>query len=290
MTQSSQAPKPSDAHTDASPAGFMRHQSEASEKIKNNPIVLSMEHVNFYYGREQILHDINLRFKRHAITALIGPSGSGKSTLLRVLNKIYAIYPGQKATGRVMYRERDILKASTDIGYVRTRIGMVFQKPTPFPMSIYDNIAFALRTHYKLSKEEVNERVERALRQSTLWDEVKDKLHEAGTHLSGGQQQRLCFARTIAIEPDVLLLDEPTSSLDPISSQKVQDLIERLKSDYSIVLVTHHLKQAQAIADDTIFMRSGRIVECGSTEALFRDPQEQATRDYIALGDGPNES
>jgi phosphate transport system ATP-binding protein len=253
-----------------------------NEQINNNENIISIENLNFYYAKQQTLFNICQNFKKNNITTIIGPSGSGKSTLLRVLNKIYAIYPYQKAEGKIIYRGMDIINDKINLVNLRMQIGMVFQKPTPFPMSIYENIAFALRTHYKLNKGELDEKVEEALQQAALWSEVKDKLHEAGTHLSGGQQQRLCFARTIAMKPKVLLLDEPTSSLDPVSSLKVQKLISNLRDKYTIIMVTHNLRQARSLGDQVIYMQQGRIIECNTADELFDNPQQQETKAYIA--------
>ncbi len=247
----------------------------------DNPII-SVRHLNFYYGKQHALHDINMDFQAHAITAIIGPSGSGKSTLLRVLNKIYSLYHDQRATGSVLYRGQDIINDAINLHQLRTRIGMVFQKPTPFPMSIFDNIAFPLRQHFKMSKSELADRVESALRQATLWDEVKNKLHDAGTHLSGGQQQRLCFARCIATEPEVLLLDEPASALDPISKYKISELILSLKENFTIIMVTHDIQAAKRYADFTAFMQLGQLLEFGTSEQLFTQPQSSATANYLS--------
>ena len=242
-----------------------------------------VKHLDFYYGQQQVLFDIQAVFRERDVTALIGPSGSGKSTLLRALNRIYELYPQQRAQGEILLNGTNILDASLDVNMLHKRIGMVFQKPTPFPMSIFDNVAFALRLHYKISKADLHERVEKALQQAALWDEVKDKLHDAGTHLSGGQQQRLCIARTIAIQPQVILLDEPTSALDPISTGKIEELIHKLKQKFTIVMVTHNLKQAERIATDTIFMREGHIVESGPTRQLFKAPKDERTKHYIEV-------
>jgi phosphate transport system ATP-binding protein len=242
-----------------------------------------VKHLDFYYGQQQVLFDIQAVFRERDVTALIGPSGSGKSTLLRALNRIYELYPQQRAQGEILLNGTNILDASLDVNMLRKRIGMVFQKPTPFPMSIFDNVAFALRLHYKISKADLHERVEKALQQAALWDEVKDKLHDAGTHLSGGQQQRLCIARTIAIQPQVILLDEPTSALDPISTGRIEELIHKLKQKFTIVMVTHNLKQAERIATDTIFMREGHIVESGPTRQLFKAPKDERTKHYIEV-------
>jgi phosphate transport system ATP-binding protein len=215
------------------------------------------------------------------VTAFIGPSGCGKSTLLRVLNRIYDLYPGQRATGEVLVDGRNILAPGIDLNLLRAKIGMVFQKPTPFPMSIYDNIAFGIRLYHAPSKSELDDRIESALRRAALWDEVKDKLRQSGLSLSGGQQQRLCIARAIAVEPEILLLDEPASALDPISTQKIEELISELKSDYCIVIVTHNMQQAARSSDYTAFMYLGEIVEFSDTPTLFTRPRVQRTEDYV---------
>lgn len=243
---------------------------------------IETQHLNFYYGDQHVLKDINLTFKRNRITAIIGPSGSGKSTLLRCFNRIYELYPSLQAKGKILVDGQDILLPGTNLNELRARIGMVFQKPTPFPMSTHDNIAFALKLHEKLSKSAIKERVEKALRQAALWDEVKDKLHDAGTHLSGGQQQRLCIARTIAINPEIILLDEPTSALDPIATAKIEQLILELKEKFTILMVTHNLKQAQRISDETIFLRQGELIEHGPSDIFFSAPKHSETAAYIA--------
>ena len=247
------------------------------------PRKFEVENLNFFYGQQQVLFDIHATFRDRDVTALIGPSGSGKSTLLRALNRIYELYPEQRAQGKILLNGANVLDSTLDVNILRKRIGMVFQKPTPFPMSIFDNVAFALRLHHKMSKADLHNHVEQALRQAALWDEVKDKLHDAGTHLSGGQQQRLCIARTIAIQPEVILLDEPTSALDPISTSKIEELIHELKQDFTIVMVTHNLKQAERIATDTIFMREGHVVETAPTKELFSSPKDERTRHYIEV-------
>ncbi|ODN43553.1 phosphate ABC transporter ATP-binding protein PstB [Piscirickettsia litoralis] len=250
---------------------------------KERKTVMSIEvkDLNFYYNKDsQALFNINLNIEKNKVTALIGPSGSGKSTLLRAMNRIYDLHAKQMATGEVLFENNNVLKASK-VANLRKRMGMVFQKPTTFPMNIYQNIAFALKHHERLSRKELDQRIEDALRQAALWDEVKDKLKAPATALSGGQQQRLCLARTLAMCPEVLLLDEPTSALDPASTQKIEELILTLKERYTIVLVTHNLRQAQRVADYTAFMRQGRLVEFASTDNLFKAPQEQATLDYI---------
>jgi len=237
--------------------------------------------LNFYYGDTRALRDISLSLNANKATAFIGPSGCGKSTLLRVLNRMYDLYPNQRATGEVLLDGEDILSRSTDVNLLRARIGMVFQKPTPFPMSIYDNIAFGIRLYERLSKSELDDRVEHALRRAALWDEVKDKLANNGQSLSGGQQQRLCIARTVAVKPEVILLDEPCSALDPISTAKIEELIDELKQDYTIVIVTHNMQQAARVSDFTAFMYLGELIEFGSTTRLFTSPTDRRTQDYI---------
>lgn len=243
--------------------------------------ILSVDQLNFYYHNMHVLKNIKLDFKKHHTTAIIGPSGSGKSTLLRTFNRIYELYPKQKASGNIMFKGANILDSKVDLNQLRCQIGMVFQKPTPFPMSIFENISFALKLHATYSKADIKQRVEESLRQAALWDEVKDKLHEAGTHLSGGQQQRLCIARTIAINPEIVLLDEPTSALDPIATARVEELIGQLREKFTVIMVTHNLRQAKRIADETIFMKDGCIVETAATNVLFSDPQQEDTKIYI---------
>jgi phosphate transport system ATP-binding protein len=242
---------------------------------------MEVKNLEFFYGKNRALHGVNLPIKTNSVTALIGPSGCGKSTLLRAMNRIYNLYPGQKAVGEILLDGENILESSVDLTVLRTRIGMVFQKPTPFPMSIYDNVAFGLRMHEQLSRGEMRDRVEESLQRAALWDEVKDKLHTSGLGLSGGQQQRLCVARSIAVKPEVLLLDEPASALDPISTSKLEDTISELKSDYTIVIVTHNLQQAARIADYTAFMYLGKLIEFGETEGVFTKPRSTQTADYV---------
>ena len=237
--------------------------------------------VDFFYAKFQALHNISLPLYDRRVTAFIGPSGCGKSTLLRILNRIYQLYPGQVATGEVLLDGADILAPGLDLNRLRAKIGMVFQKPTPFPMSIYDNIAFGIRLYERLPKSELDDRVESALRRSALWDEVKDKLRQSGLGLSGGQQQRLCIARAVAIEPEVLLLDEPASALDPISTQRIEELIAELKSDYCIAIVTHNMQQAARSSDYTGFFYLGELIEFDETERIFTHPTERRTEDYI---------
>jgi phosphate transport system ATP-binding protein len=237
--------------------------------------------LRFYYRNFEALKGINLELYDRRVTAFIGPSGCGKSTLLRILNRIYDLYPGQRATGQVLIDGKDILDPRQDLNLLRARVGMVFQKPTPFPMSIYDNIAFGIRLYESLSAQELDNRVEQALRRAALWDEVKDKLKQSGLSLSGGQQQRLCIARAVAVKPEILLLDEPCSALDPLSTQRVEELIAELKSDYTIAIVTHNMQQAARSSDYTAFMYLGQLIEFDETEAIFTHPKERQTEDYI---------
>jgi phosphate transport system ATP-binding protein len=237
--------------------------------------------LRFYYKNYEALKGINLELLDRRVTAFIGPSGCGKSTLLRILNRIYDLYPGQRASGQVLIDGHDILAPGQDLNLLRARVGMVFQKPTPFPMSIYDNIAFGIRLYENLSAQDLDARVEQALRRGALWDEVKDKLKQSGLSLSGGQQQRLCIARAIAVKPEILLLDEPCSALDPLSTQRVEELIAELKSDYCIVIVTHNMQQAARSSDYTAFMYLGSLVEFDETESIFTHPKERQTEDYI---------
>ncbi len=236
---------------------------------------------NFFYGKFHALKDINFKMARHKVTAFIGPSGCGKSTLLRTINRMYDLYPEQRAEGQLLFDGRNLLDPGIDVSVLRAKIGMVFQKPTPFPMSIYDNIAFGVKLHEKLSSSDMDERVEWALRKAALWDEVKDKLNQSGMSLSGGQQQRLCIARGIAVKPQVVLLDEPTSALDPISTSRIEELINELKSEFTIVIVTHNMQQAARISDYTAYMYLGEMMEFGVTDELFLKPKRQETEDYI---------
>jgi phosphate transport system ATP-binding protein len=244
-------------------------------------IKVDIRNINFFYGKVQALHDISLPLYDRRVTAFIGPSGCGKSTLLRILNRIYELYPGQVATGEVYLDGANILRPGLDLNRLRAKIGMVFQKPTPFPMSIYDNIAFGIGLYEKLPKSELDDRVESAVRRAALWDEVKDKLRDSGLSLSGGQQQRLCIARAIAVEPEVLLLDEPASALDPISTQRIEELIAELKTDYCIAIVTHNMQQAARSSDYTAFLYLGELVEFDETETIFTHPRVRRTEDYI---------
>jgi phosphate transport system ATP-binding protein len=240
-----------------------------------------IRNIDFFYGAAQALKNINLTLYDKTVTAFIGPSGCGKSTLLRILNRIYELYPGQRATGEVLVDGENILSPGRDLNLLRAKIGMVFQKPTPFPMSIHDNIAFGIRLYEKLAHSELDDRIESALRRAALWDEVKDKLRQSGLSLSGGQQQRLCIARAIAVQPEILLLDEPASALDPISTQRIEELIAELKSDYCIAIVTHNMQQAARSSDYTAFMYLGELVEFDETERIFTHPKERRTEDYI---------
>ncbi|WP_089286838.1 MULTISPECIES: phosphate ABC transporter ATP-binding protein PstB [unclassified Azospirillum] len=242
---------------------------------------VSIRRLNFHYGSFHALRDINLDLREREVTAFIGASGSGKSTLLRVLNRIYDLYPGQRAEGEVLLDGQNILSPRQDPNLLRARVGMVFQKPTPFPMTIHDNIAFGIKLYERLGRSELEARVEQALRDAALWDEVKDKLQQSGLSLSGGQQQRLCIARAIATRPAVLLLDEPTSALDPISTAKCEELIDQLKDRYTIAIVTHNMQQATRISDWTAFMHLGELVEFGDTEQVFTRPRERRTEDYV---------
>lgn len=252
-------------------------------EISSTPPVaqIQVRHLDFHYGNTQALKNVTLDIYRNRVTALIGPSGCGKSTLLRTINRIYDLYPGQRASGEVCVDGQNILAAGVDTIQLRSRVGMVFQKPTPFPMSIYDNIAFGVRMHERLTRREMNDRVEWALTKAALWDEVKDKLNKPGTGLSGGQQQRLCIARGVAVKPQVLLLDEPTSALDPISVMRIEELIAELKGEFTIVIVTHNLQQAARISDYTAYMYLGELIEFGRTDSIFIKPQDQRTEDYI---------
>ena len=242
---------------------------------------LSVRNLNFYYGSYHALKDVSLDIAHNQVTAFIGPSGCGKSTLLRVFNRMYELYPEQRAEGQVLMDGRNILARDVDVSLLRARVGMVFQKPAPFPMSIFENIAFGIRLYESLRRAEVEERVHWALTKTGLWEEVKDKLQQSGLSLSGGQQQRLCIARAIAIKPEVLLLDEPTSALDPISTGKIEELVTELKSDYTVAMVTHNMQQAARVSDFTAYMYLGELIEFGDTNQIFLKPAKQQTEDYI---------
>ncbi len=255
--------------------------STPSVPVETGPPMIEIRKLNFYYGALQALRDIDTNFADRTITALIGPSGCGKSTLLRVLNRMYALYPKQRAEGEVLIGGRDILGANVDVAELRYRVGMVFQKPTPFPMSVFENVAFGLRLAGGMRSAELKVRVESALRDAAIWDEIKDKLNADGRSLSGGQQQRLCIARTIAVQPEVLLLDEPTAALDPISTLKVEETLQALREKYCIVIVTHNLQQAARVSNVTGFMYLGELVEIGPSKEIFTAPRNRKTDDYI---------
>ncbi len=265
------------------PFALRREQpAEAAALPRDLPITqLEFRHFHFYYGAFQALKDINLEVYKSRVTAFIGPSGCGKSTLLRAINRMYDLYPEQRAEGELLLDGKNVLDRDVDLNDLRARIGMVFQKPTPFPMSIYDNIAFGVRLHERLTRAQMDDRVEWVLRKAALWDEVKDKLGRSGTSLSGGQQQRLCIARGIAVKPEILLLDEPTSALDPISTAKIEELISDLKREFTIVIVTHNMQQAARVSDYTAYMYLGELIEFGETDDLFIKPKNKQTEDYI---------
>jgi phosphate transport system ATP-binding protein len=242
---------------------------------------IKVDNLQFFYGTFQGLKNINLDILERRVTAFIGPSGCGKSTLLRTLNRMYDLYPGQRAEGRIMMNGKNVLDKDQDLNLLRAKVGMVFQKPTPFPMSIYDNVAFGVKLYESLSKAEMDERVEWALNKAAIWNEAKDKLKQSGLSLSGGQQQRLCIARAVAVKPEVVLLDEPTSALDPISTAKVEELLHELKEDYTIAIVTHNMQQAARVSDFTAYMYLGELIEYGVTDQLFIKPKRKETEDYI---------
>ena len=250
-------------------------------QITSDKVKIDVQDLDFYYGKSHSLKSVSIPFAENAVTALIGPSGCGKSTLLRTLNRMYNLYPGHKATGRIILDGEDILRPGVNLSTLRAKIGMVFQKPTPFPMSIHDNVAFGVRLYETLNRADMDDRVEESLRRAALWDEVKDTLHASGLGLSGGQQQRLCVARCIAVKPEVLLLDEPTSALDPISSAKLEETVTQLKADYTIIIVTHNLGQAARLSNYTGFMYLGELVEFGETASMFTRPVTKRASDYI---------
>jgi phosphate transport system ATP-binding protein len=260
--------------TAATPGGVATSAGELVEKM-------SVRNVSFFYGQFEALKSISVPLYDRKVTAFIGPSGCGKSTLLRIMNRIYDLYPKQRATGEVLLDGKNILEPGIDLNLLRAKVGMVFQKPTPFPLTIYDNIAFGIRLYERLPRDEMDARVEQALRRAALWNEVKDKLNQSGLSLSGGQQQRLCIARAIAVNPSVLLMDEPASALDPISTSKIEELIDELKSEYCICIVTHNMQQAARASDFTAFMYMGELVEHGVTEDLFTTPKQKRTEEYI---------
>jgi phosphate transport system ATP-binding protein len=251
------------------------------EDFDSLPSQISVRHLDFYYGKEQALFDNEIEIKQNRVTAVIGPSGCGKSTHIRAYNRIFNLYRDQKATGEIFMDGENLLSSQTDVLELRRKIGMIFQKPSPFPMTVFDNVAYGLRQHYKLSRAELSDRVEDALKRSAIWEEVKHKLSEPGNALSGGQQQRLCIARAIAAEPEVLLMDEPCSAIDPVATAKIEELILALKSNYTIVLVTHNMQQAARVSDYTAFFFQGHIVEFGPTTQIFSNPLEKQTEEYI---------
>ncbi|MFC7421983.1 phosphate ABC transporter ATP-binding protein PstB [Iodobacter arcticus] len=249
--------------------------------ITKNPAKLAIKNLNFYYGNFHALKNVNLEIQEGKVTAFIGPSGCGKSTLLRTFNRMYDLYPKLRAEGEIILNGKNVLDSDVDLNMLRAKVGMVFQKPTPFPMSIYDNIAFGVKLYENLPKSEMDDRVEWALQKAALWNEAKDKLKQSGLSLSGGQQQRLCIARAIAVKPEILLLDEPTSALDPISTAHVEELVHELKQDYTIAMVTHNMQQAARVSDITAYMYLGELIEVGETDTIFTTPKVKATEDYI---------
>ena len=272
MTSTAFAPAPTHVNAAQSHSVLFRSETRNALEVRN---------LNFYYGSFKGLKNVNMDIAEKKVTAFIGPSGCGKSTLLRTLNRMYSLYPGQRAEGQINFYGQNILDPKQDLNLLRARIGMVFQKPTPFPMTIYDNIAFGVKLYENLSKSDMDDRVEWALSKAALWNEVKDKLGQNGMSLSGGQQQRLCIARSVAVKPSVLLLDEPTSALDPISTGKVEELVHELKQDYTIAIVTHNMQQAARCSDYTAYMYLGELIEFGATEQIFFKPTKTETEDYI---------
>jgi phosphate transport system ATP-binding protein len=265
----------------ATPAPATTQASASTESRAGLRDKIAIRNLEFFYSDNRALKNITLPLYANKATAFIGPSGCGKSTLLRVLNRMYDLYPGQRATGQVIFDGQNLLDADVDLNLLRARIGMVFQKPTPFPMTIYENIAFGIRLYERLPKSEIEGRVEQALRRAALWEEVKDKLNANGLSLSGGQQQRLCIARTVAVRPEVILFDEPCSALDPISTAKIEELIDELKEDYTITIVTHNMQQAARVSEYTAFMYLGELVEFDETNKIFTSPNDRRTQDYI---------
>jgi phosphate transport system ATP-binding protein len=253
----------------------------ATEQFDTLPSKLSVKHLDFFYGKEQALFDNSIEIKTNRVTAVIGPSGCGKSTHIRTYNRIYELYRDQRAMGEVLCDDRNLLSNQTDLLDLRRRIGMIFQKPSPFPMTVFDNVAYGLRQHYRIGRAELGDRVEDALKRAALWEEVKHKLGDPGNALSGGQQQRLCIARAIAAEPDVLLMDEPCSAIDPVATAKIEELILTLRSSFTIVLVTHNMQQAARVSDYTAFFFQGRIIEFGDTPQIFSNPAQKKTEEYI---------
>jgi len=259
----------------------MQTATQTHQGVITGPAQLAFRNFNFYYGEFLALKNINFEMEKQKVTAFIGPSGCGKSTLLRTINRMYDLYPNQRAEGEILLNNQNLLDPTVDVTSLRARVGMVFQKPTPFPMSIFDNIAFGVGLHEKLSRADMEERVHWALVKAALWPEVKDKLNQSGMSLSGGQQQRLCIARGIAVKPEVVLLDEPTSALDPISTSRIEELVIELKNDFTIVIVTHNMQQAARISDYTAYMYLGELIEYGVTDELFLRPKKKETEDYI---------
>lgn len=287
MTDLLEAKTPTQRNISVTTMGYTNKPESKTMTQRNDtglilpPAKIEVKNLDFYYGEYKALKNINLTIPDKKVTAFIGPSGCGKSTLLRTFNRMYDLYSGMRATGAIELDGKNILDKDVDVNLLRARVGMVFQKPTPFPMSIYDNVAFGVRLYEKLSRAELDERVEWALKKAALWNEVKDKLKASGLSLSGGQQQRLCIARGVATRPEVLLLDEPTSALDPISTGAIEDLIEDLKNDYTIAIVTHNMQQAARCSDYTVYMYLGDLIEMGETSQVFTKPKQKATEDYI---------
>ena len=273
----------SDTQTNIETSGSFGGMQVRSDAVLNTENRISIRNLDFFYGPTlpKSLKGINLDFPDRQVTGMIGPSGCGKSTLLRVMNRMYSLYPGQRAEGEVLMEGRNLIDPSVDINELRSKIGMVFQKPTPFPMTIYENIAFGVRLHEKLSKSDLDQRVEWALTRAAIWNEVKDRLQTNAMGLSGGQQQRLCIARTIAVRPEVILFDEPTSALDPISTLKIEELIDELKRDFTIAIVTHNMQQAARCADQVAFFYLGELIEVAPAADMFTSPKQQKTQDYI---------
>jgi len=260
---------------------FSASAKKAGALLQPNQIKIATRGLNFYYDDQQALFDNNLEIATNKVTAIIGPSGCGKSTHLRTYNRIFELYRGQRVSGEVLLDGQNVLEKSCDVLELRRKVGMIFQKPTPFPMSVFDNIAYGLKQHYHINRAELRDRVEKALQQAALWDDVKDKLNQPGTALSGGQQQRLCIARAIAVEPEILLMDEPTSAIDPVATARIEELVDTLKERYTIVIVTHNMQQAARISDFTAFFYKGEIVEFGATDKIFTKPDNVKTQDYI---------
>jgi phosphate transport system ATP-binding protein len=282
LRNSPSEPRPaSDRGSESAIVGGSPHWNQTVPESAAGKVKVSIENLSFYYGGFRALNNIEVKLHDRKVTAFIGPSGCGKSTLLRVLNRIYELYPNQRAEGKVMIDGENILRRSQDVNLLRAKIGMVFQKPTPFPMTIFDNIAFGIQLYERLPRSALEGRVQEALMRAALWDEVKDKLNQSGTSLSGGQQQRLCIARSMATRPEIILLDEPCSALDPISTARIEELIAELSNDYTIVIVTHNMQQASRVSDYTAFMFLGELIEFDTTEKIFTTPSKSQTEDYI---------